>query len=304
MDSLKIECFLAVAEANSFSKAADALFKNQSVLSRQVMALEEELGVELFSRKGRTVSLTPAGRVFYDGIRRIGGLYKSLVDDVIAAENGISGEIKICTHPGNLFFADLIPLVQKFEEQYPNVKINLSTAYSGDISKQLDDKRIDFVFWRWEEYANPRRDSRTFSSIESGLLVLPDHPMASAEEKSATLADFRDDTFIVLPEQAAPKLGGRLIRLCHEAGFEPKVTVAPDLDTSLLWVSAHRGIIAMNSHGICADNKAFKYIVLPQFGKTEFSFIWDKGNDNPSLELFLDFVAENKKIGIEKDFET
>jgi len=294
MDSLKIECFLAVAELNSYSKAADMLFKNQSVLSRQVMALEEELGVKLFYRKGRGVSLTPAGQVFRDGIRRIGGIYKSLMADVLAAESGHSGEVKICTHPGNLFFTDLVPLVQAFEKRYPNIKVDLSTAYSGDISKQLDDKRIDFAFWRWEEYVSDRRDFQSFSSIESGLLVLPDHPMAELEDRTPELTDFKEDTFIVLPDQAAPRLGSRLVRLCHEAGFDPKVTVAPDLDTSLLWVSARRGIIAMNSHGICADNKAFKYIVLPQFGKTEFSFIWDKGSTNPCAGIFLRFAAEYK----------
>ncbi len=294
MDSLKIECFLAVAEMSSYSKAANMMFRNQSVLSRQVMALEEELGVKLFYRKGRSVTLTPAGRVFEEGIRRIGSIYNGLLGDVLAAEKGLSGEIKICTHPGNLFFTDLVPLVNEFESRYPSIKLSLSTAYSGDINKQLDDKRIDFAFWRWEEYISDKRDYQGFSSIESGLLVLPDHPMASLEGREPSLADFREDTFIVLPDQSAPRLGHRLVRMCHEAGFEPKIMVAPDLDTSLLWVSAHRGIIAMNSHGICADNKAFKYIVLPQFGKTEFSFIWDKGNTNPSLELFLRFVAEYK----------
>ena len=128
MDSLKIECFLAVAELNSYSKAADMLFKNQSVLSRQVMALEDELGVKLFYRRGRSVSLTPAGQIFRDGIKRIGGIYKSLVADVLAAESGHSGEVKICTHPGNLYFTDLVPLVQEFEKHYPNIKVNLSTA--------------------------------------------------------------------------------------------------------------------------------------------------------------------------------
>lgn len=295
MDSLKIECFLAVAEMNSYSKAANMMFKNQSVLSRQVMALEEELGVKLFYRKGRSVSLTPAGKVFEEGIRRLSSIYDAFISEVQAAEKGLVGEIRIYTHPGNIYFADLVPIVQEFEKHYPNIKVDLSTAYSGDINKQLDDKRTDIVFWRWEEYVSDRRDYLGFSTVESGVLVLPDHPMATLKGRSPRLEDFKDDTFIVLADQSAPKLGSRLVRFCHEAGFEPKTVVAPDLDTSLLWVAARRGIIAMNSHGICADNKAFKYIVLPQFGKNEFSFIWDKGNINPSLNLFLSFVEDYKK---------
>jgi len=294
MDSLKIECFLAVAELKSYSKAANMMFRNQSVLSRQVMALEDELGVKLFYRRGRSVSLTPAGKVFEEGIRRLGSIYSGLLSDVQATEKGLSGEIKLCTHPGNLYFRDLVPLVQAFERSYPSIKLSLSTAYSGEVNKQLEDKRIDFVFWRWEEYAGENRDYQNFSSLESGLLVLPDHPMAGRKGLQPTLADFMDDTFIVLPDHIAPKLGQRLVRFCHEAGFSPKVVEAPDLDTSLLWVSARRGIIAMNSNGICADNKAFRYIILPQFGKTDFSFIWEKSNDNPCIGLFLKFAAEYK----------
>ncbi len=294
MDSLKLECFLAVAELHSYSKAANMMFRNQSVLSRQIMALEEELGVQLFYRKGRTVTLTPAGRVFEAGIHKISNMYKVLLDDVHAALEGYSGEIKICTHPGNLYHTDLVPLVQEFERVHPGINVALSTAYSGDVNKQLDDRRIDFVFWRWEEYFSDRRDYMSLSSVESGLLVLPDHPMAGVEAGKAKLSDFRDDTFIVLPDQSAPKLGHRLVRFCHDAGFEPKLLVAPDLDTSLLWVAANRGIMAMNGRGICADSKVFKYIVMPQFGTTEFSFIWDRENSNPSLRLFLSFVEEYK----------
>ena len=191
MDSLKLECFLAVAESNSFSKAANVMFKNQSVLSRQVMALEEELGVKLFERKGRGICLTPAGQVFRDGIIRLEEIYSSLLSDVLAAEKGHTGEVKIATHPGNLYFSDLVPLVQEFEKRYPNINVNLTTAYSGDISKQLDDKRIDLAFWRWEEYISDRRDYQPFSAIDSGLLVLPDHPMAQEGAKEPTLADFK-----------------------------------------------------------------------------------------------------------------
>jgi DNA-binding transcriptional LysR family regulator len=75
------------------------------------------------------------------------------------------------------------------------------------------------------------------------------------------------------------------------------VLYAPDLDTSLLWVTAKRGIIAASDQCIAADNPAFRFVPLKQLGNTIFSFIWDKQNNNPSLEVFLaflsDYVAKN-----------
>jgi DNA-binding transcriptional LysR family regulator len=69
MNSSRLQSFLAVAETLSFSKADDDLYKNQSVLSRQISNLEEEIGLILFNRSPHCVSLTPAGEIFAGGIR-------------------------------------------------------------------------------------------------------------------------------------------------------------------------------------------------------------------------------------------
>ena len=113
MDSLKIGCFLAVAETQSFSKAADRLFKNQSVVSRQVAALEKELGVKLFIRNSRNISLTTAGQVFESGILKIAKSYESLLENTHAAEKGYRGEIKLGMHPGKI-----PPFATKFVDMY------------------------------------------------------------------------------------------------------------------------------------------------------------------------------------------
>ena len=70
MDSQKMTAFFAVAQTKSFSKAADLLFKNQSAISRQILALEKELGVQLYSWR-RTVALTKAGEVFKSGMEKV-----------------------------------------------------------------------------------------------------------------------------------------------------------------------------------------------------------------------------------------
>lgn len=290
MNSLKIECFLAVAEAKSFSKAADLLYKNQSVISRQIAALERELGEQLFERGPRGTTLTMAGEAFKAGMLKISTMYQKVMEDVHAVGSGYIGDVKIFTHPGNLYFEDLVQIVLAFETAHPEIHISLDTAYHGDIGKMLNEQQTDLAFWRWEEYASERRERMYVSTIESGLLTLADHPFLSSGKERPELKDFKDDTFIVLAENIAPRLGYRLMRQCLESGFEPKMVTAPELDTSLLWVSARRGIMAANSHCIGKGHSAFRFIVLPQMGLSEFYFIWDKYNDNPCLKVFLDFV--------------
>ena len=70
MNESTIKMFLTIAEEKSFSKAADRMFASQPNLSRSIIKMEEELGVQLFDRVGRKAELTEAGREFYDFFRR------------------------------------------------------------------------------------------------------------------------------------------------------------------------------------------------------------------------------------------
>src|SRR3954467_4215570 len=70
-DVHQLKSFLAVAENLSFTRAAETLFLTQSAVSHQVAALERSLGAALFDRRGRSVALTPAGRVLADRAKRV-----------------------------------------------------------------------------------------------------------------------------------------------------------------------------------------------------------------------------------------
>lgn len=295
MDTLRINCFLAVAELRSFSKAAESLFKSQSVVSRQIQAMEEELGVQLFIRSSRDVILTPAGRIVENGLRSMGNYYRKIMDDARATQSGYIGEIRICTHPGSIYCDTLVPVVLAFERAHTDIQISLRCDYSGNISRQLDEHRADLAFWRWEEYTDPRRDSICTSSLPSGFVLYADHPLASRPAASLSLKDFKNEVIFILGPQTAPGLERRMLRRCVEAGFEPKMIEVPNLDTAHLWVAAKRGILATQSQSVCVQNPAFRFVPLPEFGETNFSFIWDKSNTNPSLAIFLDFLRRYQR---------
>lgn len=290
MDNKKIECFLAVAETQSFSRAADKLYKNQSVVSKQVAALEKELGVQLFTRGSRVVTLTPAGRVFENGIRKIGENYSALLMDTADAQRGYSGEIKIGLHPGHLYTNNIMPILRAFERDHPEICISLVSAYSADISQRIDEGQLDAVFWRWEEYSGPFRDSIGIVRAENGLLFSRGHPALAEEKQHYELIDFRDETFFVMPDSLAPGLGRRLLRMCIESGFQPKIEEVSNHEACLLMISMQRGTIAMNSMGFPAHIDAFQFVHIPQLGFSEMSLIWDTRDKNPCMNLFLEYV--------------
>ena len=71
METRQIQYFLEVAKREHVTEAADALHIAQSAISRQISNLEKELGVELFIREGRSVKLTPLGRIFYERVKQV-----------------------------------------------------------------------------------------------------------------------------------------------------------------------------------------------------------------------------------------
>lgn len=124
MDIASLKAFLAVADAGSFSLAAEHLFLTQPAISKRIAALEGELDTRLFDRIGRTVSLTEAGRALQPRARAI------LVDieDSVRAITNLSGEVH-----GTLRFATshhiglhrLPPALKAFTRQHPDVRLDI-----------------------------------------------------------------------------------------------------------------------------------------------------------------------------------
>src|SRR3954464_15642009 len=94
-DVHQLKSFLAVAENLSFTRAAETLFLTQSAVSHQIADLERALGVELFTRHGRTIELTAAGRVLVDRSRRIFADLRDAHAAVVAAARPDPGRPRI-----------------------------------------------------------------------------------------------------------------------------------------------------------------------------------------------------------------
>ena len=95
MTLTQLESFLILAQRLNFTQAADDLFISQPALSRMISALEQEVGLQLFYRSSRSVSLTPAGRAFAQQCPRILDSYRAGVDAALLAQQGFRGDVTV-----------------------------------------------------------------------------------------------------------------------------------------------------------------------------------------------------------------
>ena len=124
MEVHQLRYFCAVSETGSFTRAAEREQVAQPSLSQQIMKLEEELGVRLFDRLGRTVRLTGFGQVFLPRARAILGELKAAKDEVAERQSAVAGPVSIGVIPTIAPYFLPLPLAL-FSRKYPQASINV-----------------------------------------------------------------------------------------------------------------------------------------------------------------------------------
>ena len=145
MNELQIKYFMAVAEENHFSRAAEKLFASQPNLSRSIARLEEELEVALFDRSGKKVQLTEAGREYYDFFRRTQLAFREVSVNARRLHSNRLGNIRMGYMEGWKVsrFAD--DILEKLREHYPNMDIQMEACDRRELMEKLDRDEIDIV---------------------------------------------------------------------------------------------------------------------------------------------------------------
>jgi DNA-binding transcriptional LysR family regulator len=209
--------FAAVARHEHVTRAAQELGVPQSSLSRAMVRLEEDLGVALFARRGRTVALTPAGRTFLRSVERALAEVDRAAESVRADADPAAGRIAF----GFLHTlgSETVPgLIRAFRVDHPRVRFQLVQNYAWAMIERLRAGGLDLCLTSPVPDA-PDLVARRLDEQRLRLVVPDDHRLAS--RRRVRLAEAAAELFVTLE----PGFGLRRITdaLCAEAGFTPKV---------------------------------------------------------------------------------
>ena len=199
MDLKRIEYLIQVAEFGSFSKAATVVGIAQPALGRQVQKLEEECGVRLLYRHGRGVSLTPEGGKLLERVRPLMRQLDAIASDMQDERSSPSGLVTIGMTPTicHMLGLRLITAVQK---QYPKLRVNVISGYSGYIHEWLMEARLDLAILhdarRSQHVAVEHLADAKLSLVSSPSLLIP----IEAEQGALALRELKDLP-LVLPTQ-------------------------------------------------------------------------------------------------------
>lgn len=232
--------FVAVAEELHFARAAERLHMAQPPLSRQIRALERELGVVLFHRTKRKVELTSAGMVLLGAARKAVEQVDRAVAIAQQAGRGQIGHMALA-YTSSVPSTALFPtVIREYRRALPGVQLALCEMTTGRQIKGLLDGRVDIGFVRLPARDCPKSIELALVLRESLLVALrDDHPLANA-------ATIKIDALVKEPlilGGIGAGLFNQIAGLCRKAGFEPHVVEeAQQLAAVIALVAAGLGI--------------------------------------------------------------
>ncbi|MFD6181470.1 LysR family transcriptional regulator [Streptomyces goshikiensis] len=204
MELQQMRYVVAVAETNSFTRAAERCLVVQSALSHQIARLEKELGARLFERTSRRVRLTPAGAAFLPAARQCLDAAERAAAEVAAAVGEVRGRLAVGLIP-SVAAVDIPSVLRDFHRQYPDVRISLRVGASEELVEQAREGALEVAFLGLPTTARPEGvDARELARDLLVAVVAPDRPLA--EEPTVDLRRLSSEVFVDLPANTAGRV--------------------------------------------------------------------------------------------------
>lgn len=286
MELQQLRYAVAIAEEQSFTRAAQRCFVVQSALSRQIKSLESELGVRLFARTSRKVEVTPAGEAFVKQARLCLQAAERAKASAAAAHGQIRGSLTIGVIP-TVTAVDIAAVLGAFRRSYPEVGVHVRTGGSDEFLRRIAAGQLDVGVLGLAEGVTPRGVQTRELSQERLVAVLSEgHRLAG--RRRLRLKDLADEPFVDFPEGSSGREQSDLAfdraRLRREVSLEVNTA---DLLTGLV----RQGLgVALVAPSVAREAPGCVCIPVSD-GPVRVEYLaWDSFNPSPVAQVFVDSI--------------
>jgi len=292
----QLEYFLAVARSRKFSSAAEDSYVSQSSLSKQIKAVEEELGVELFVRSSAGVSLTPAGEMFLTFASKTHRDFESIL--LSLGRYSAAGHDRVRVGALPLMEAyDLDSALARFQIDNMSTQVDLFEREQSNLLRRLEMDQLDVAIIRTDKLSRDEYDWVTLVRDEIVIVCSNDNPLARARRIS--LDELKNERFVMLDPQSA--IFTIFSEECRNEGFFPNVIFMHARHRPLLSaVSRDIGISAL-PRGLThtKDEPGLSCIPLERPVYTEIGLVFRKDRElTPWADKLVKFFASVYEVPV------
>lgn len=285
MDLKPLKFFVTVAEQGSFTRAAEKLRLAQPAISIAIRKLEDEVGLPLFNRKDRSITLTAEGAVFLEHAKTILGQVKTAQRAMEEMKELVRGEVSIGlpTMLGSYYFPQLI---SEFIQQHPNLDFSVKEHGTRTLQRMIVNGELDLGIVVTENVPEAL-EVRPFLQQEMVVCVPPDHPFA--RRTSVTFADFAPEPLVLFKEGYFQR--EVIARVSRQAGLPPRITFETNL-LPLIKQMVRRGVgITTLLEMVIADDPELVAVNFEPSIRFELGIAWKKNSClSQANRAFVDFL--------------
>lgn len=288
MELRHIRYFLAVAKAGNFTRAAAGLGIAQPPLSQQILALESEIGAQLFRRVPHGAELTPAGIAFLPEAREAIAASERAMLAAQRAHRGESGQLALGFTTSATYNPQISNVIDAFHGLWPDVALSLEEHNSTLLLKRVVGGDLDAVFVRPVTGAVVEGCTMRNLPDESTVIALPANHVLAKRER-LRLVDVANERLILFPHHLGPGLREEILAAFTAAGCVPVLgQEAQRTAGTITLVAAHLGIsiVPRSLMQIRLAGVVYRCIEGPA-PVARLALVVAKGNRSPILQNFL-----------------
>lgn len=289
MDIHKLEIFIDLSETLNYTETAERQFTTQGNVSKQIIALEKEVGAPLFERAHRKISLNPLGRLLLPHAQEIVTHYQQMQQHLRAQLSQDSLVLAMLTIPtmANYYGFELIA---KFLKHHPEVDLQLKEGEGNALVPFLKNGENHVIFARTFSRTSTEFDL-LLTEEDRFVAVLPkNHPFAA--KKTIDLIDLAKEQFVALEEDTL--IYQPMVDLCHEAGFEPKINFrSARIDLLLHMIERDLGLSLLMDKSIGHYwRQRLAVVPVTPTKKSYLSFIRTKKSHSLASQMLWQYIKE------------
>lgn len=291
MELRHLRYFVAVAEALSFTKAAENLHLAQPSLTRQIKDLEAEIEVRLIDRSGKRISLTQEGESFLLDARRLLAECAESVQAVQRLSRGESGQLNI-GYVANVYH-DLLPAtLGAFRHAYPRTALNLFDMTPAEQYHALDEHQIDLGFLCFRADSTGKELQWACVGHDNVMVAVPaGNPLA--KKAKIDLNDLEPMFFVGMSGKTYPGSNEWLIDVCREAGFTPRILQDADREPAVIsFVAAGLGVALLPEQIKKLPHQGVIFRPLRRRLVADSWAVWNVNNSPDCLKQYVRIVRE------------
>lgn len=223
MEFRQLTYFLAAAHTQNFRKAAELSLVTQPALSRQIAALEAELGTPLFRRVKQRVELTPAGQTFVAYAQNALEVLEQGELELARWQQGLSGDLLLGCN-SSLAASFLPPLLANFRQLYPAIRLKVNVQHSDEVIALVEQSAVDIGFIYDPAIRSTLVMIKELFRQPLQLLLARDHPLTRLDARALTLERVLMEPLLLLGADA------RLRKVQERMFLQRGLTVKPVIE--------------------------------------------------------------------------